>query len=158
MTLQATVACEVNSYRTPVRFHLPNPNDHIQRIILQSRAFYERAMLEDIGSSLPEDAFVIDVGANIGNHTLFFSAVTGARILAIEPNGEALHILRANVSLNGLQDRVDIKPIALGAEAGMGNVIEEDSSRLGMARVMVTADGQVPVARLDDIARGSMCT
>ncbi|NTG46799.1 FkbM family methyltransferase [Agrobacterium rhizogenes] len=154
MTLQATVACEVNSYRTPVRFHLPNPNDHIQRIILQSRAFYERAMLEDIGSSLPEDAFVIDVGANIGNHTLFFSAVAGARILAIEPNGEALHILRANVSLNGLQDRVDIRPIALGAEAGMGNVIEEDSSRLGMARVIVTADGQVPVARLDDIARG----
>lgn len=154
MTLQATVACEVNSYRNPVRFHLPNPNDHIQRIILQSRAFYERGMLEDVGFALPEDAFVIDVGANIGNHTLFFSAVAGARILAIEPNEAALNVLRANVTLNGLQDRVDIKPIALGAEAGMGNVIEEDSSWLGLARVMVTADGQVPVARLDDIVGG----
>ncbi|MDL2397689.1 FkbM family methyltransferase [Rhizobium mayense] len=153
MTLQATVACEVNSYRIPVRFHLPNPNDHIQRIILQSRAFYERAMLEDIGSSLPENAFVVDVGANIGNHTLFFSAVVGARTLAIEPNAEALRILRANISLNGLQDRVDVKPIALGAEAGMGDVVEEDPSKLGMARVRLAADGQVPVARLDDVVR-----
>ncbi|TIX88823.1 FkbM family methyltransferase [Rhizobium sp. P44RR-XXIV] len=153
MTLQATIACEVNSYRIPVRFHLPNPNDHIQRIILQSGAFYERAMLEDVGSALPEDAFVIDVGANIGNHTLFFSAVLGARTISFEPNAEALNILQANVNLNGLQDRVEIKPIALGAEAGMGDIIEEAPTKLGMARVKLAADGRVPVARLDDIVQ-----
>ncbi|MEZ2219249.1 FkbM family methyltransferase [Rhizobium sp. RCC_161_2] len=151
MTLQATVACEVNSYRIPVRFHLPNPDDHIQRFILQNRAFYERAMLEDIGSSLPEDALAVDVGAYIGNHTLFFSSVLGVRTLAIEPNPVAFAVLQANVELNGVNGLVELHPLALGAAAGTGEIVGADATNLGGARFLQADRGDIRMASLDDI-------
>ena len=151
MTLQATIACEVNSYRTPVRFHLPNPNDHIQRIILQNSAFYERAMLEDVGSSLPEDALAVDVGAYIGNHTLFFSSVLGVRTIAFEPNPLAFAALQANVELNGINGLVELHPLALGAGSTRGEIDGADAANLGDARFQPTGHGDIQMARLDDI-------
>ena len=151
MTQHAMVACEVNAYRTTVRFHLPNPLDPVQKTILQQRAFHERGMLEDVGSSLPEDALVVDVGAHIGNHTLFFSAILGARTLAIEPNPAALAVLRANIETNGMNKLVEILPAALGAVAGEGTIVSGDPSNTGAARIEIGDAGDIPVMRLDDI-------
>ncbi|MGG6895858.1 FkbM family methyltransferase [Rhizobium sp. BR 315] len=151
MTLQAMIACEVNSYRNPVRFHLPNPDDHIQRIILQDRAFYERAMLEDVGSSLPEDALVIDVGAYIGNHTLFFSSVLGVRTVAFEPNPAAFAALQANVELNSINGLVELCPFALGAAPGVGEIGNTDPTNLGGALFQPADQGSIQMAKLDDL-------
>ncbi|MGV1756327.1 class I SAM-dependent methyltransferase [Rhizobium sp. A22-96] len=151
MTLQATIACEVNSYRTSVRFHLPNPNDHIQRIILQNNAFYERAMLEDVGSSLPEDALAVDVGAYIGNHTLFFSSVLGVRTIAFEPNPLAFVALQTNVELNGINGLVELHPLALGAGPTTGEIGNVDAANLGDAQFQPTGEGSIQMVRLDDV-------
>lgn len=151
MTLQATIACEVNGYRTPVRFHLPNPNDHIQRIILQNSAFYERAMLEDVGSSLPEDALAVDVGAYIGNHTLFFSSVLGVRTIAFEPNPLAFAALQANVELNGINGLVELHPLALGADTGTGEIVSAEATNLGGALFQASGQGEIRMAKLDDL-------
>lgn len=59
----------------------------------------------------------VDVGASIGNHTLFFAACCGAeRVLAFEPMQEAFEHLTANLRLNGLTN-VQAFNIALGAES-----------------------------------------
>ncbi len=47
----------------------------------------------------------LDVGANIGNHSLFFSGFFKS-VIAVEPNPRTLHILRANVALSGRNIRV----------------------------------------------------
>ncbi len=154
MTLQATIACEVNSYRNAVRFHLPDPNDHIQRIILQNSAFYERAMLEDVGSSLPEDALVVDVGAHVGNHTLFFGSVLGVRTIAFEPNPAAFATLQANVELNGINGLVELCPLALGAGPGTGDIVGTDFADLGDARFQPAEQGTIQMAKLDDLVAG----
>lgn len=151
MTLQATIACEVNTYRNPVRFHLPNPNDHIQGFILQNRAFYERAMLEDVGSSLAEDALAIDVGAYIGNHTLFFSSVLGVRTIAFEPNPLAFAALQANVELNGINGLVELHPLALGAVSGTGEIVTADAGNLGNTTFQPNGQGEIQVVKLDDV-------
>lgn len=60
----------------------------------------------------------IDVGAFIGNHTLFFAACCGAdRVLAFEPAQEAYEHLVANVALNGLGN-VTAFNLALGEHRG----------------------------------------
>jgi FkbM family methyltransferase len=150
MQHQATIEFQTNG--TLVRFHLPMPQDHIQRLILHSNAFYEQSMLEDIGPRLPEGGLVLDIGANIGNHTVFFAKVLGAKVLCFEPNPAVQAILKANVDLNNLGDRVEVHNIALGAEAGTGRVENENPSNLGMAKV-VRSDGGVRIARLDDIIK-----
>lgn len=56
----------------------------------------------------------LDIGAHIGNHSLWLAAVCEMRVVAFEP---LFHDeLRANVDLNGCE--VEIHPVALGAEGG----------------------------------------
>lgn len=63
----------------------------------------EKALL---GKLLSESDTVIDVGANVGNHTLFFSQCVGAegRVLAFEPQRFLFQILCANALLGRYQN------------------------------------------------------
>jgi hypothetical protein len=58
------------------QMHLPNlDTDYIQSYIAQEHSPYEFSMLEDMRARLIPGDQVLDVGANIGNHTLYLSAV-----------------------------------------------------------------------------------
>ena len=61
---------------------------------------------------------ILDVGANIGTHTLAFARKVGARgtVIAIEPCPEIFDLLRRNVEQNGLP-HVLLEQAAAGAEA-----------------------------------------
>jgi FkbM family methyltransferase len=81
----------------------------------------------------------VDVGANVGNHTLWFAAVCGLNVVAFEP---IVHReLVANVELNRLVDRIRIEPVALGATGSK-------AAHFGKGRLR-TGNGQIPVRTLD---------
>jgi FkbM family methyltransferase len=66
-------------------------------------------------------AVVLDLGANIGAHTLPLARLAGpeGRVIAIEPTGYAIRKLRSNISLNPvLTGRITICQVMLVAEAG----------------------------------------
>lgn len=91
--------------------------DPIQK---QHRAgkFYEAPELAEIAGRLPQAAHILDVGANVGNHTLYFALFAGAaRIVAVEPNPLALAPLMANILLNGIADRVETGALGVGLGA-----------------------------------------
>ena len=60
----------------------------------------------------------IDVGANVGTYTVFVGKLVGpgSRILAIEPQPEALERLRENLALNEID--AQIAPFAVGDTEG----------------------------------------
>jgi hypothetical protein len=62
----------------------PEP-DHLARVIRSTGQFYEPDVLMKIREIHLPGTIIIDVGANIGNHTVFFAAILGAPVLAIEP-------------------------------------------------------------------------
>lgn len=65
-----------------------------------------------------EAKFIIDCGANIGISVFYFRwCYPKAKILAFEPNPEAVLYLNKNVSENNLLD-VNVLPIALGGNTG----------------------------------------
>jgi len=72
----------------------------------------------------------VDVGAHLGNHTLWFAHVCRLNVVAFEPLAHAE--LQANLRLNPhLQDRVRLRSVGLGVDYGaarpMGKgVLEED--------------------------------
>ena len=76
----------------------------------------EKALL---GELLSESDTVVDVGANIGNHTLFFSRCVGAegRVLAFEPQRFLFQILCANALL-GRHQNVWPYRLAVGDKQG----------------------------------------
>lgn len=77
-------------------------SDHIGRI-LQSGHFYEQAMLSFI-QSLGFFDVIIDVGANIGNHSVFFASYCARKVVAIEPAIENFELLRLNKIQNNLNN------------------------------------------------------
>lgn len=64
---------------------------------------------------------VLDVGANLGAYTLLFGQWVGAegRVFAFEPAPEARRGLERHVALNGLRDRIVVRPEAMAAAPGV---------------------------------------
>lgn len=67
------------------RFTGPDPQDHIFRWLEQQERFYEQEMLDFLAALVPAGGMVADVGANIGNHAVWFAGVMGCRVRAFEP-------------------------------------------------------------------------
>lgn len=67
---------------------------------------------------LAEDAHIVDAGANIGAHTLAFArAAPAGKVIAVEPQRQIAYMLAGTVALNDLR-HVEVRNVALGAEAG----------------------------------------
>jgi FkbM family methyltransferase len=68
---------------------------------------------------LPADAVFIDVGANIGTHTVYaLRAGHFARALAFEPEPRNARLLAMNVAANDMAQRVMVRAQAIGAADG----------------------------------------
>lgn len=87
--------------------------------IAQTQSFYELPFLERLGQMLPPDTQVVDVGAHLGNHTVFFAQVLGLRVLAFEPSPETFAALVENVELAGVQDLVTCVNAAVSDTTGV---------------------------------------
>jgi len=84
----------------------------------------------------------VDVGANIGTHTLALARLVGltGRVLAFEPQRVVFQTLCANVALNSLTN-VECFQIGLGSAAGRGYIKDVDYSTEGnFGALMVRSD------------------
>lgn len=75
---------------------------------------------------LGSDDLFIDVGANVGGYTLW-AGRRGARVIAIEPLGDARAELQANLKLNA-SVRAQILDVALAAESGRAAFIPDGAT------------------------------
>jgi FkbM family methyltransferase len=74
--------------------------------------FYEMNQLLFHRNMIPHGSTVLDVGANVGNHTMFYATWTqAARIYCFEPNPTARAILLRNLRANHLEQRVDTRHV-----------------------------------------------
>ncbi|UJB65712.1 FkbM family methyltransferase [Acidovorax sp. YS12] len=100
---------------------------------------------------LPRPQHLIDVGANIG--TIVIPALARGLMqsaTAIEPHPTNLRLLRANLALNGLSERVRVLAQAVGTESHASLFLTESSTNSGNHSIGRTG---LPVAstRLDDV-------
>jgi FkbM family methyltransferase len=96
---------------------------------------------------------VIDIGANIGLHTLRSALLAGekGKVIAIEPSTWAIKKLQKNVSLNqSLRNRIVIRQVALGdVEQTSVSMNLQSSYRLNGRNAITTES--VNIASLDTI-------
>lgn len=78
-------------------------NDFVSRSIMIN-GIYELEILNNLIRFLPKNGVVLDIGANIGNHTLFFANYV-SKVYSFEPVPETFEILELNT--RGL-DNVEI--------------------------------------------------
>lgn len=96
---------------------------------------------------------IVDVGANVGAAALWFaSRAPQARVVAVEPAPGAVSSLVRNLAQNGLRDRVDVVPVAIGAASGTGYLAPSPSSVTASVAATSGPEGvAVPVLTLSDL-------
>lgn len=114
----------------PVRFFVPKAaKDHIQSFQLTEQTFWEADILDRL-SPFIRGKSVLDIGANVGNHTVFWSLISGAsHIRAFEPIPELFAVLSRNVAINALTE-VDCLNVALGETAAYGRSLSSPTNRM----------------------------
>jgi FkbM family methyltransferase len=107
----------------------------IDRHVL-SEGYFEKGVLELLGELCERTGHVarmIDVGANIGNHSIGM-AETFSKIEAVEPHPVLFKILQANVAVNGLGTKITCHHVGLADENTTGTLVESASEH-GLSRV-----------------------
>lgn len=136
------------------RFYLPDADDHIQRTIRETRAFYELEILADMMLLVASGDLIIDCGANIGNHSIFMAGAADATVVALEPARHFFDILDRNIALNDLDGRILAINAACGATPGTGEIIPDGPENLGQTRVTTDVKGmgaEVVIIPLDEL-------
>jgi FkbM family methyltransferase len=128
----------------------PDP-DHVGRTIRINRSFYEMDVLMKCREVYLPGTAIIDVGANIGNHAVFFGAVLNAPVYAFEPYEPNHDLLAMNIAANGLDGQVVSTCCAIGDADGVGSLHPGPPTDHGTAR-MSFGTGEVRVRSLDSLS------
>lgn len=117
------------------------------------RAVFDRFLVSHAGTF--RDGIALDVGANIGNHTLWF-ARRFAQVVAFEPNPICTHLLQANLLMNGT---TNVQVFALGLSDTNGEKVfhanlDGNLGRSGLGDALAAGASRsfpVRIARGDDL-------
>ncbi|MGR3321944.1 MAG: FkbM family methyltransferase [Pseudooceanicola sp.] len=149
---EVPVYAQFDDGQGPVRMRLTNPADLIQNAYLQGHFFESDSLAKLKGLVKAERPRIVEVGANIGNHVVWYARHLDAeRIYPVEPNPEALKLLDANIEANGICARIDRRGMGLGAGAGEGrfNAHTDNADNLGATRLVAASDGGIETRSLD---------
>ena len=140
-----------------VRFCVNMENDPIQRNHRKGR-FYEMKELSEISEIFPKKGTFVDIGANVGNHSLFAALFFGAgRLVPFEPNQRAYELLIANIQVNGLAGITDLTKlgVGIGKTHDTGFAMEDRERNLGGAK-MLAGEGEIEVFSGDELLEGEV--
>jgi FkbM family methyltransferase len=137
-------------------------HDYIVREITREQSFYEDDLLEYLALAAPKGGVFIDVGANIGNHSVYFGKFIADHVVAIEPSPDLAAVLHRNLEVNKISSTILV--CGLGKEASSGHLqipSEFRSSNSGAGHIVVDRDVQaspaqgpaVKVRTLDEVVR-----
>ena len=133
-------------------FAINSSIDHIQNIIRNGQ-FYEIEELSLILKHCNNIENILDVGANVGNHSVFFSHfLNPKKLYMIEPNPVVIPLLKANLGLNW-HSSLDLSYIGFGLgetehNANIGPILE---SNLGGTKLVNDDNGSINVYSADTL-------
>lgn len=125
--------------------------DHIGKIITISRAFYEQRLLTHIMETVSHKGIYVDIGANIGNHTVFFGKFCVDEVIAVEMLPANCEKLVKNVAQNKLVDKVKIFKLPLTADGRNITYNNPAPSNMGMAEFAADGKNETPSITIKDI-------
>ncbi|WP_255010652.1 FkbM family methyltransferase [Roseovarius sp. M141] len=118
--------------------------------------FFEADELDLLEDQIKCGSHIIDIGANVGNHALYFATRMAARrVIVVEPNPLAVAPLMANVLLNRLDSVIDLSLLGVGlSDASRGGFGMKRHDRNLGATKMFEGKGDLQVHAGDDLLEG----
>lgn len=137
-----------------IKMYLPCKHDYIQAEMVIHKRFFENKELAKIHDYINPGMNILDVGANIGNHTVYFASVLGAKhVYSFEPMPLPSMIFRKNIILNGLENIVTLFEYGLGKEDTKAKIVVDGSvyNNLGGTTLSECSDGKIEIKKLDGL-------
>lgn len=133
-----------------VKFEVRNPKDHIQKHWLAGN-FYEASSIGMLAYMRRQryTGRCLDIGASVGNHTVYFEKVLGCDVISFEPS-DSFDLLEANCKLNNC--KAELHNVALGSKKGRCRMEDMSPVNIGMRQVKEGDD--VDIVRLDTMVDG----
>ena len=144
-----------------VRFYLPYYNiDFIQKTIVSSGNYFEINNLNYIckqwhcgiiGEVIKTKA-VLDIGANIGNHTLYYTKECGAgSVYCFEPVKDTFATLKKNIEINGIENAVHLFNKGVGHASCKAKISTYNKENIGGTIIEPSISGDIEVISIDEL-------
>ncbi|CAH8767333.1 FkbM family methyltransferase [Paenibacillus dendritiformis] len=125
-------------------------DEYITNVIKTNSDYYEIAELKRFSIYIPNKSIIYDIGANIGNHTIYFCKYyRPQKIYAFEPVLSNADLLEENVALNQLTD-IEIIRAAVGSESGKAGVSVNERN-MGECKITRDDTGTVEIVSIDEL-------
>ncbi|SEC44836.1 FkbM family methyltransferase [Rhodobacter sp. 24-YEA-8] len=138
---------------TTYKHYLPDHElDYVQKFVRQNATPYELDMLRDMATRLHPGDIVFDIGANVGNHTLYLASRVGCHVVAFEPNTHLAEAISQSARLNNLSELITVKNVGVGDRRGNAHFVKEIPENLGGQSIEMGA-GTISVIPLDSLKK-----
>ncbi|ATI03997.1 MULTISPECIES: FkbM family methyltransferase [Cycloclasticus] len=128
-------------------------NDWIYKSIIKKKTFYEIELLKYMKFALRKrSGFILDVGANIGNHSVFFGLIMNRKVVCFEANPSVFGILERNLNKNHVI--YEAFNFGLGAEDASFEINETHEGakdNIGAVKLSKALGGEIRVKPLDKV-------
>lgn len=128
--------------------------DSIFDQIVTKQTFYEERLL-DKARSLNLEGVYVDIGANIGNHSIFFNCFCNStKVYSFEIDASIFAILKKNIELNCAEDTYHLGEIGILDRKGLVDLSDINHLNAGMTKIVNVEGSQREVDTLDNIMHG----
>ncbi len=132
------------------KFFVPEMRtDFIQKVMSDSRKPYEHELLTAFDKYFTDGATIIDAGAYIGNHSIYWAQHRGCSVYAFEARQESFDWLSYNIMINQLEKSVQAFWVGLGDIEGKGDIKRMVSENKGGIGIRHVTDGTIKIKPLD---------
>jgi len=108
---------------------------------------------EDYGSLPVKGNQVIDIGANIGDSSIYFAIKGAKKVFAFEPAPRNFESAKKNIQLNHMSHKIDLSMSGCGSKNGTIKINSQDSGILYSLKEDVKNQIEVPIITLAEILK-----
>jgi len=129
-------------------------DDLIFNRIVTGKTFYEDKLLEK-ARSLNLEGVYVDVGANIGNHSIYFNRFCESTVVySFEIDEKIFALLKKNMENNCSEDTYQLKEIGILDKKGFVDISETNHLNAGMTKIVNVEGTEKKVNTLDNLLDG----
>ncbi|WP_164744180.1 FkbM family methyltransferase [Paenibacillus barengoltzii] len=122
--------------------------EYIYSNLKSNKEYYEKKDLDRFVKYIPNNSVIYDIGANIGNHTVFFKKYYKAsKIFSFEPVPTNFELLKKNVFENSLSD-IELFNVGVGETYKKSSVITNQTN-MGECKLYDSPAGNIDVLPID---------
>ena len=140
------------------QFHIKDKNEHIQRCWNSGR-FYESHKNSILAYLMQnkeryQNKTCLDIGASIGNHTVYFSKILNCKVTSFEPVLSSFLHLKENCELNNIDPT--LHNIGLGEKKGKVGVRNNSKAHYNVGMFQIIDGDDIEIDALDNVFEGQV--